>query len=153
MKVARTILVVLLLSLIIIQFFPASLNNNSEIKTGDISSRLAVPPAVKQVLEKACYDCHSNHTKYPWYAHVQPVGWLLAEHINDGKADLNFSEFASYPARRQASKLKAIASSIADGSMPLESYTWLHPEARLGANEKQLLISWSNKLKDSLDVN
>ena len=116
----------------------------------DISTLVPVPDDVQGILKKSCYDCHSNNTRYPWYSYVQPMGWWLAHHIKEGKAELNLSEFAEYSLRRQQSKLKAIAGSIENDEMPLSSYTLIHTGAKLSPTEKELLLDWVPKPKDHL---
>ena len=78
---------------------------------------------------------------------------MLANHIRHGKKELNFNEFGSYTARRQRSKLKAIANQVKDGEMPLNSYTLMHKDARLTREQKQLIIEWVQKTKDGLEQN
>ena len=97
------------------------------------------------LLVASCYDCHSNTTYYPWYANLQPVGWILNRHIQKGKIELNFSDFGSYSSRRQQSKLKSIASQVNDNTMPLPSYTWLHKKAKLSKEAKALISNWAMK--------
>jgi hypothetical protein len=109
-----------------------------------------VPDCVNQILKRSCYDCHSDHTRYPWYAAIQPAGWILARHIRRGKAELNFSEFDRYSRRRQISKLKGIAKQIEDKEMPLKSYLLLNKEAKLSVEEKNLLINWMLSKADSI---
>jgi hypothetical protein len=116
----------------------------------DLMVREPTPEAVRAVLAEACFDCHSNRTRYPWYANFQPVGWWLGEHVEDGKNDLNFSEFGAYPAQRAGRKLGAIARDLERGKMPLPSYLWMHPRARLTAKERQLVIDWANGLRAKL---
>lgn len=116
----------------------------------DISVKHPVPAGVLTVLQRACYDCHSNHTRYPWYAEVQPVRWWLDSHISEAKRHLNFSEFATYSAKRAGNKLEQIGDEVEDHKMPLASYTWMHPEARLTPAERTLLIDWARSLQDEL---
>jgi hypothetical protein len=116
----------------------------------DITKTYAVPSNVKAMLEVACYDCHSNYTRYPWYANIQPVGWWLAKHVKDGKEDLNFSEFGSYSLKRQKNKLRSIENSIKDDDMPLTSYTLIHKNARLTNEEKTQITDWVKIIRDSL---
>ena len=116
----------------------------------DITNSYAVPANVQSILNTACYDCHSNNTRYPWYTNVQPAGWFLAWHIRNGKRHLNFSEFEAYSKRQQRSKFKEMAVSIKDGSMPLSSYKWLHKEANLSEEQRKTLLDWTVKMKDSL---
>lgn len=153
MKRVTKILVALLVVLILIQFIQPAQNKSGELLSTDLTKTLNVPQNIQNILKIACFDCHSNNTNYPWYAKVQPFGWLLANHIKDGKAELNFSEFSSYSKRRQISKLNAIANSIKDGSMPLSSYIMMHENARLSREEKALLSGWAARVKDSLQLN
>jgi aspartokinase-like uncharacterized kinase len=143
-------ILILLTLFIIIQFIRPARNQSGQVLQTDITKVFSVPPKVKTVLEEACYDCHSNNTRYPWYANIQPGGWWLAKHVNEGKEELNFSEFGSYSHRRQINKLRSIENSIKDDAMPLSSYTLLHQDARLSREEKVLLIDWVNKIKDSI---
>ncbi len=151
MSILKKILLVFLIVFIAIQFIQPARNTNGQVLPTDISKIVSVPENVQNILRTACYDCHSNNTNYPWYNYVQPAAWMLANHIKHGKKDLNFSDFGSYPARKQQSKLKAIASQIKDGEMPLYSYTIIHKNARLSKEEKSLIIDWAQNAKDSLD--
>jgi hypothetical protein len=110
----------------------------------DITAKATVPAEVQLVFAKACYDCHSDQTRYPWYAEVQPVGWWLASHIRDGKRHLNFSEFGAYNAKTADRKLKQIARTVNSGFMPLHSYTWIHRDAILTAAEIKLISDWAD---------
>ncbi|MCW3464202.1 heme-binding domain-containing protein [Chitinophaga nivalis] len=106
----------------------------------------SIPPAVATLLKNACYDCHSNQTVYPWYAHIQPAGWFLAHHIRDGKAALNFDTFRQYTMKKQRSKLKSMKTQLTTGQMPLSSYTWLHPAATLTTAQRSRMIHWIDSL-------
>ncbi|MDQ2863410.1 MAG: heme-binding domain-containing protein, partial [Bacteroidota bacterium] len=121
MSLLKKIFIVLLISFIAIQFIQPARNTSGHVLPTDISKTVSVPENVHAILQTACFDCHSNNTRYPWYNYVQPIAWILANHIKHGKKDLNFSEFGSYPIRRQQSKLKAIADQVRDGEMPLYS--------------------------------
>jgi hypothetical protein len=149
-SIGKKILLALLLVLIGIQFIRPARNRGGAVQTADMIVHLKAPADVSTVFKRSCYDCHSNNTCYPWYAEVQPVGWILAHHVNDGRKELNFNEFGSYSKRRQLSKLKSIRNSIKDGSMPLPSYTLLHRDARLSEEGNALLMQWTAKVIDSL---
>ena len=103
-----------------------------------------VPNDVQTVLKNNCFDCHSNDTKYPWYGYLQPVAFLLNQHIIEGKAALNFDEFKTYNFKKQYNKIKSIGQQIKDDKMPLKSYRLLHSKAYLSDKEKLLLINWSD---------
>ena len=143
-------LLILLALLILIQFIRPARNQSGQVLQTDIIKIFSVPSNVKTALEVACYDCHSNNTRYPWYANIQPGGWWLAKHVKDGKEELNFSDFGAYSRRRQINKLRSIGNSIKDATMPLSSYTLLHQDARLTSEQKALIIAWANKIKDSI---
>ena len=128
-----------------IQFIQPARNYNRVKSNSDLGRLYEIPDSISQLLIIACNDCHSNNTRYPWYSNVQPVGWILAKHIRNGKADLNFDEFGSYSNRKQKNKVKAIVNQIRDDNMPLCSYTLMHKDARLSEKEKQLIINWFTK--------
>src|SRR6185312_2150835 len=148
----KKILLAALIVFIAIQFIRPARNESRQPSPADISKIDSVPGTVQAILKPSCYDCHSNHTNYPWYSNIQPAGWWLASHIKEGRSELNFSEFGQYSVRRQRSKLFAIAKSIEDGTMPLRSYTLVHSNSRLTTHGKALLINWANKTKDSLSL-
>ncbi len=147
----KTILFVILAALIGIQFIrPAK--NTSDIKDNDISTKYAVPAQVAPILDVACNDCHTNNTKYPWYAEVQPVGWWLNQHVTEGKKHLNFSEFTNRPIAIQNHKFEEIIEMVKEKEMPLPSYTWLglHSGAKLSDEQRQLLVGWAEEQMDLL---
>lgn len=136
-----------------IQFIRPVRNESEQVLSTDITKTLNVPDSVLDVLKIACYDCHSSNTDYPFYANIQPVGWILNNHIKNGKDKLNFSDFGAYSRRRQISKLRSIISQIKDDKMPLSSYGLIHKDAVLTTQTKAMIIDWSNKTKDSLSSN
>lgn len=140
----------LLLVLVGIQFIHPQPNLGTTGGANDLTVRSAVPDDVRRLLADACYDCHSNHTRYPWYANVQPVAWWLDHHVREGKRGLNFSEFGAYPARRATRKLAAIGKEVGRGDMPLSSYTWMHPAARLTPDQRKKLVDWAQALHDKI---
>ena len=136
-----------------IQFIQPARNKSAQVFPADFSAVYKVPSNVQSIFQNACYDCHSNNTHYPWYSHIQPGAWIMANHIKKGKAKLNFSEFGSNSTRKQISKLKEIFDQIKDDEMPLYSYKLMHKDARLSQGEKDLLMNWMNKTADSLSAN
>ncbi|MFA6469671.1 MAG: heme-binding domain-containing protein [Bacteroidota bacterium] len=126
--------------------------NISNDQSKHLSTVFAIPESVDSILTVACYDCHSNNTRYPWYAEFQPVGQWLDGHIRLGKKELNFSEFASYRPRKQYHKLEEIEEMVKDNLMPLSDYTIMHHDARLSDNQKSLLIAWTKTIQDSLKL-
>lgn len=139
----------LLVALVIIQFIrPAK--NNSGIATNDISTKYPMSDSVKMIVNKACADCHSNKTVYPWYANIQPLGFWLDRHVDEGKREINFNEFASYRIGKQNHKIKEVIEQINEGEMPLNSYTLIHKEATLTEAEKNTLIQWCQNIMDTI---
>ncbi len=133
-----------------IQFYQPKQNTSSSFDIGkNFANNYNVPPSVLNSLQIACYDCHSNNTKYLWYDYIQPARMFVENHIKNGKGELNFNEFASYSNRKQQSKLEAISKEIKSGDMPLNSYTLLHSEANLKEEEKEAIITWIDKTLNS----
>lgn len=149
-------LIVYVLAALLIVFigmqFDRTVKNNSNDQTKHISTLYILPDSVEAILSTACYDCHSNNTRYPWYAEVQPIGRWLNDHIQQGKKELNFSEFASYRPRRQFHKLEEVVEMVKENSMPLSSYTIMHNDAVLNDGQKALLYSWVSATHDSMKL-
>ncbi len=133
-----------------IQFIPTKRNQSESVPNTDFMIVNNVPNNIKATLQTSCYDCHGNNTSYPWYNTVQPVAWFLENHIEEGKSELNFSEWDNYSNRRKKSKLKSIVSQIKDNKMPLSSYTFIHKEAVLDNTKRQEILNYITELKDSL---
>jgi hypothetical protein len=150
MKRVKIVLIVLLVILIVIQFFHPKKNISTAKSPTDISALYPVPADVARVLNKACNDCHSNNTRYPWYSNLQPVAWWLDNHIQEGKRELNFNEFASYPLRKQYHKLEEVSEQLEEGHMPLSSYTFIHTDAKLTDTEKAALTSWVDSIRGAM---
>ena len=149
MKIFKKLLIVLLVVFVVAQAFRPEKNNSNDTSK-DISNSYVVPENVKTILAKACNDCHSNNTRYPWYAEIQPVAWWINDHVKDGKKHLNFNEFDSYRIARQYKKLEECIEEVKDGEMPLSSYTIIHKEAKLSDDEKQILFTWCEIVRDSI---
>ena len=150
MKLYKKILLALLIVVIAIQFIQPAHNISGQVLPTDITKKVNVPDKVLDIFKNACYDCHSNNTRYPWYVYIQPMGWMMARHVRNGKENLNFSDFGSYSQRKQANKLRAIEKSIKEGSMPLSSYTIMHTDARLSVEDKKVITDWVSNARDSL---
>ncbi|MFM2326138.1 MAG: hypothetical protein RIR31_340 [Bacteroidota bacterium] len=146
----KRFLLLLLLVFIIIQFFRPAKNTSEGISANDITTKYIVPQDVQAILKTSCYDCHSNNTYYPWYNNIQPVAWWLKNHIDEGKRELDFSEFAAYRIGRQYKKLEEINKEVKEGEMPLESYTLIHGDAKLSQEQKLSLANWVTSLRDSI---
>ena len=146
----KKIFLFLLIVFIAIQFVHPAKNLSDKLSKNDITLHYPVPDTVLSILKTSCYDCHSNNTRYPWYNNIQPVAWWLNNHVKEGKRELNFSEFASYPLAKQAKKLKNTVKQVKGGGMPLDSYLWIHKDAKLEQGQKDTLIQWANSLQQTI---
>ena len=147
----KKILLILLILLIVIQFFKPEKNIAASPSGNHISTVYSVPEEVNAILKKSCYDCHSNNTVYPWYANVQPVAWWLHNHVEEGKEEINFDEFATYRPSRQYRKLKEIHDEIEEGEMPLYSYTLINTNVKLSVNDKKTILDWLATVKTTME--
>ena len=141
-------LLIPIIILVIIQFIPISKNQGSD-QSYSIEKGYLVPADVSQILKDACNDCHSNYTTYPWYTNIQPVGFWLNHHVEEGKEHLDFSTFMKLSGKVQKHKLDEVVETVEEGEMPLSSYTYfgLHPKANLSEEQKATLITWAKDLK------
>lgn len=147
MKTVKIILLILLVAFVGIQFIPTKRNQTNIVPVTDFMLVNNVPNNIKNKLQVSCYDCHSNNTKYPWYNKIQPVAWFLEEHIKEGKAELNFSQWNELSQRRKESKLRSIVKQIEQNKMPLNSYTILHKDSYLTSEDKKLIIDYLNEMR------
>ena len=131
---------------------PARNESYEQELTANFTKMYDVPINVETILRTSCYDCHSYNTNYPLYSYIQPARFFMEEHIKDGKKDLNFNEFGRYSKRKQGNKLEAIVKQIKSDEMPLASYTLIHKNAILTPTQKEEIINWIKKTKDSLSV-
>jgi hypothetical protein len=146
----KKIFVALLLLLVVIQFVRPTKNLSPGPHLQDLTVIHPTPAPVKELLRVACYDCHSNNTRYPWYAEVQPLGWWLKNHVEHGQNELNFSVFGRYTTKQAARKLDACIDEIADRNMPLPSYRLTHRDARLSDAQIQLLSDWFEETRERI---
>ncbi len=112
----------------------------------DIHGMLAVDPAVANVFNRSCNDCHSNKTNWPWYSRVAPASWLVVSDVDRGRAAVNFSEWGRYSAKDQQRHLKGVCSEVAEGEMPALQYTLIHSNAKLSAEERTAVCRWTKSL-------
>lgn len=137
------IALLILAALVIIQFFPPQKNIQKATTTDDIFFQIEVDKLVKKNIVNACYDCHSNNTRYPFYAKFAPISWILNRHIVEGKEHLNFSEWATYDKKKQLKLLTEICEMVTDGEMPLKSYTFMHSSAILNEKDVSGICTWT----------
>ena len=105
---------------------------------------IKAPKEVMVIFKRACYDCHSNTVKLPWYSKVAPVSWTISRHVDIGRQWLNFSIWNTYTPQEQDTKLQEIYKAIYK-AMPVESYVSQHPEAILSKEDRELIRTWTGK--------
>jgi heme-binding protein len=128
-----------LVALVSIQFVPVDAGNPP------VSADIPTSPAVKAVLRRACYDCHSNETKWPWYGRIAPVSWFIARDVHRGRAELNFSTWNQYSTQQQVKKLRESWQEVSVSDMPPWLYRPIHRDARLTAEDRALLLQWARE--------
>jgi hypothetical protein len=106
------------------------------------------PERVVQILKQNCFDCHSNHTRWPWYGYLAPVSWWVNHHIEEARDALNLTTWNDYDADEQAEFVEEMWDEVDLGKMPPNYYLWMHPNAALNQNEKQALAAWSASVTD-----
>lgn len=151
-KVLKTFGWLLLIALVVIQFFRPEKNLQKGISTTHFSTKYHLPDDVNVILDKACYDCHSNNSRYPWYFNIQPIGMWMDDHIKEGKQGLNFSEYTNKRLRYQYHKMEELIEVIDEDAMPIDSYTWTHKDAILTSEEKSKLKNWAQSIMDTLEA-
>jgi hypothetical protein len=142
----RKILLFLLIVILVIQFIQPKKNTSTGLGENDISKAYVIPERIHQTLTQKCYDCHSNHTKYPWYFHIQPIGWWFAAHIYEGKSHLNFSEFKTYQADKAKAKLEEIAEMVQERGMPVRGYVIFQPHSEITTEDEEQIHLWINSV-------
>lgn len=139
MKFLKLTGLALLVILIAIQFIPVDKNNPSE------RSAAAAPAEVQVLLRRACFDCHSNETVWPWYSQIAPASLLIARDVKNGRKEVNFSTWGTFDEKRKARKLKEIAKEVEKGDMPPFYYLPLHPDAKLSPAERDVIVNWAKQ--------
>ena len=150
MKILKWIFLVLGSALVVLQFIRPEKNIAKGPSASNITGSFAVSEKVLAVLQRSCYDCHSNNTVYPWYAEIQPVGWYLNKHIQDAKRGLNYDEYLTYRLMKQYRRFNDVIEKLGKDEMPLPSYLLIHRYAKLAKGEKDELVQWCTAMRDSM---
>ncbi|MEA2205014.1 MAG: hypothetical protein QOE77_1790 [Blastocatellia bacterium] len=142
-KILKWLVVIVGVVFLAAQFKRPERTNPPVDQTQTLEAHTQMTPQVGAVLSRSCNDCHSNNTTWPWYTNVAPVSWFIADHVEDGRRHLNFSEWGKGDERRKRKKLEEICEEVRDGAMPLSSYTPLHPQAKLTPEDIKTLCDWT----------
>jgi hypothetical protein len=137
-KLAFAVILVLLVA----QFFGPPKNDGDIASVEPFLADTNPPEDVKAILKSSCFDCHSDHTRYPWYNTITPVNYWLNDHIKDGKKHFNVSQWDEYSDKKKDHKLEELAEEVEEKEMPLPSYTWTHGDADLSQDQIDAILSW-----------
>lgn len=149
-KILKWTGIILVVVLVVIQAIRPAKTNPPIDPSKTIENNTQMSPEVAAILDRACVDCHSSRTTWPWYSQIAPISWYLINHVNDGRKELSLSEWGSYETRRKAHKLEEIREQIESGSMPIPAYVLLHPNAKLSDADRRLLIDWANQERERM---
>ena len=146
MNIKKIIGIVLVAIIVILQFFVDKDNVSSYESVAAFEKAVQLPVAVSTVFKESCYDCHSNHTQYPWYAFIGAINLLIAHDIEEGKEHLNFSAWDSYPNKRQLHKLAEVYEEVEEDEMPIKAYRITH--GALTDAQKTTILKWAEKYEE-----
>lgn len=147
MKILKKVLVVLLVALVLLQFYRPEKNEAEYREVASFEAETQPSPEIKALLESKCYDCHSNKTEYPWYAEVAPISLLIADHVEEGNEHFNVSEWDQYDAKKRDHKLDELIEEVEAGEMPEKGYALIH--GGITEEEKTALIAWARKAREN----
>ena len=147
MKMFKKIGFGLLVILIIAQFFGPEKNDGNIDSVNAFIAETNPPAEVTKILKNACFDCHSSHTRYPWYNNITPVNYWLDEHVRDGKKHLDFSKWSEYSLKKKEHKMDELHEEVEEKEMPLNSYTWTHADANLSQEQIDAIVAWGKKVQ------
>lgn len=147
----RRIVWILVLLLALAQFVPKGSSNPESDPAEDFFALAEMPQELRDDLQRACIDCHSNDTRWPWYTRLSPVGQWLVHHVDEGRHHLNFSRWGTLSDYRRAKLLAEMDEQVGEGHMPLRSYLWMHGEAKLSGGEREELVQWFRQERARLE--
>jgi hypothetical protein len=152
-RAARSVLAAIGLLFLAIQLVPVHRTNPPFDPAATLERSASVPANVKAILDRSCKNCHSIETRWPAYGYVAPTSWLLVRDVTDARENLNFSEWGTNDAEAQRDSLIEICRRVRRGQMPLRSYTWIHPSARLSGDDVKQLCDWTVEMRRALRGN
>lgn len=150
MKTVKIIFFILLGIFVVIQVIPSGKPDNNLVPGQDIFETTSIPDEVGSLLKNACYDCHSQSVKYPWYSYVAPVSWLVSRDVKFGRENLDFGKWGGLSKRDKLKVLGEISDEVGDGLMPMQIYISMHPEANLSDEQRELIVNWAEELAENI---
>lgn len=152
-KYFKLAVIALALIFVGIQFIRPTRTNPPINQAETIQAKLNVPPEIDAILARSCNDCHSNQTDWVWYSNIAPGSWLMSQHVEEGRRELNFSEWGKLSPGKSSRKLEEICDQVEAGEMPIWNYVLLHPSAHLTDADKKMLCDWAKREQEKLDAN
>lgn len=149
-KILKWAAIVLAMIFVALQFIRPARTNPPIDEARTILKHTQITSEVASILDRACNDCHSNQTRWPWYSNISPVSWFVAGHVNEGRREMNFSDWAQYSTQQQVGLLKEMCSEVKAGAMPMKSYLRLHGEATLTPEDVKTLCDWAARESERL---
>lgn len=145
----KKVLFIFLIIFCLIQFIRIDKTTKPINTSKDLVAITAPDIEITNILKKACYDCHSNQPTFPWYTNIAPVSWWIKHHIDEGSHHLNFSEWGTFSVKKKNHKIEECVELLESNEMPMNSYTWMHKEAKLTNDERLALVNYFKGLKET----
>ena len=143
LKALKWLLIVAACLFVVAQFKRPAKTNPAVDQSDALEAHMQLDPRVASILDRSCNDCHSNKTRWPWYANVAPMSWFVIDHVHEGREHMNFSEWGKYSSGERKALLRELCEVVTEGEMPLSSYTPLHPGSKLSDEDKKLMCEWA----------
>ena len=150
MRLFKRILLALVVIFALMQIYRPARTNPPVDQSKTMERSMSIPPNVQTILSRACSDCHSSKTVWPWYSNVAPVSWMLTDHVNEARDEMNFSDWGTFSAKKKHRRLEQICEQVNKREMPLPSYLWMHHDARLSPEDRNVICDWANGEKERL---
>ena len=152
LKLLKWLVMIVACAFVAAQFKRPARTNPPVDESQTIFARTQMTPEVAAILDRSCRDCHSHKTVWPWYTNVSPISWFITDHVNEGRKNLNLSEWGKYDKDRQRKKLQQMCEEVTDGAMPLSVYTPLHPGSKLTPDQVKTLCDWTEAERARLNA-
>lgn len=149
-KKLKILLLILAAIFILIQIVPFRKPSNQPVSGNDLLDTGVIPEDIASMLKQSCYDCHSQHARYPWYAHVAPVSWLVARDVNVGRGHLDFSKWGSLSKKEKIKFLDELGEEVDSENMPMKIYTLMHGDARLSREQRDRIVRWAENMAEQV---
>lgn len=149
-KKLKILLLILAAIFILMQFVQFRKASNQPAAGNDLLETTAVPEEISSILKNACYDCHSQHARFPWYAHVAPVSWLVARDVNVGREHLDFNKWGSLSKKEKIKFLDELGEEVDSENMPMKIYILMHGDARLSREQRDMIVQWAENMAEQV---